>query len=188
MLLGVTGVPGTGAWAVGCYGSPNGGALRTLVLRWDGARWAVAATSSPGVSACLTAVTAVSPSDAWAVGWDASHNLSGPDQALVMHWNGTRWARVPSPSPSAASTMLTAVSALSGTDAWTVGRVLRSGDSRTFTLHWDGARWLRMASPSPGYSVLYGVSDSSASDALAVGSGGSGSLALHWNGSRWVTT
>ena len=47
-------------------------------------------------------------------------------------------------------------------------------------------------SPSRGFSILYGVSDVSARDALAVGTAGTGlktgALALRWNGSQWVSS
>ena len=93
-LLGVTSTSKSGAWAVG---SANGA---TLALRWNGARWARVPTPSPGAGGCLTAVTAVSPSNAWAVGWTAIKSASGPHRTLVLHWNGTRWTRVASPSPA----------------------------------------------------------------------------------------
>jgi hypothetical protein len=166
----------------------NSGAQRTLALRWNGTRWAHAPTPSPGASGCLTAVTAVSPSNAWAVGWTAVNHLSGPRRTLVLHWNGTRWARVASPAPPKASSELNGVSAISARNAWAVGDVVRNQASRTLVLHWNGARWLTAASPSQGFSVLSGVSDVSVRHALAVGAGGSGALALRWNGARWVTS
>ena len=181
-LLGVTSLPQGGAWAVGCSGSSP---QRTLALQWTGIRWAQAPTPSPGFSACLNAVTAVSPSDVWAVGWAARHH-NGPAQTLLLHWDGTRWTRVASPSPRLASTELTGVSATSAADAWAVGGVVRHQVSKTFVLHWDGTCWARVASPSQGASVLNGVSGGSSRDVLAAGSGGAGSLALRWTGSRWV--
>ncbi len=89
------------------------------------------------------------------------------------------------------SSELNGVSAISGSDAWAAGDAAHGNQNpRTFTLHWNGAHWLTVPSPSQGSSVLYGVSDVSVRDALAVGAGGSGTssgtLALRWNGSRWV--
>jgi hypothetical protein len=56
--------------------------------------------------------------------------------------------------------------------------------------HWNGAHWVTVPGPSLGFSILYGVSDVSARDALAVGTAGTGldtaALALRWNGSQWV--
>jgi hypothetical protein len=184
VLLGVASVPGSGAWAVGCYGTPASGAEHTLALRWTGTRWAREPAPSPGASSCLSAVTAVSPSDAWAVGTASSVN--GPGQTLVLHWDGTRWTTLASPSPRTGGSELNAVIAPSATSAWAVGDVVSNQVHRTLILRWDGARWRTVASPSQGSSFLNGVSAVCGRDALAVGSGGTGSLALRWTGSRWV--
>jgi hypothetical protein len=130
-------------------------------------------------------VTAVSPSDAWAVG-TAAGSVNGPGQTLVLHWDGTRWTQVASPSPRLSSSELNAVSASSATGAWAVGDVVSNRVSRTLILRWDGARWRTVASPSQGPSFLNGISAVCGRDALAVGSGGTASLALRWTGSRWV--
>jgi hypothetical protein len=185
MLLGVASVPDSGAWAVGCYGTPASGAEHTLALRWTGTRWARAPAPSPGASCCLSAVTAVSPSDAWAVGTAAS-SVNGLDRTLVLHWDGTRWTKLASPSPRVGGSELNAVSAPSATSAWAVGDVVSNQVYRTLILRWGGARWRTVASPSQGSSLLNGVSAVCGRGALAVGSGGTASLALRWTGSRWV--
>src|SRR5215467_14421256 len=66
------------------------------------------------IGGSLTGVSADSASDAWAVG-------SAGSSALILHWNGTSWARVPSPRPSSKYNALSGVSAVSPTDAWAVG-------------------------------------------------------------------
>jgi hypothetical protein len=184
-LLGVTAAPGS-AWAVG---SADGA---TLALRWNGSRWARVPTPSPGASATLNAVTAVSSSDVWAVGWTALGSASGPHRTLVLHWDGTRWARVASPSPPAASSGLNGISAISAASAWAVGDAVRKQNATALILHWNGARWVTVPGPSQGFSILSGVSEVSARDALAVGTAGTGlnaaALALRWNGSRWVSS
>ena len=192
-LLGVASAPDSGAWAVGCYGNQTSGADHTLVLRWTGAGWTRVPAPSPGAASCLSAVTAVSASDAWAVGRTAG-SAGAASQTLVLHWDGARWTQVTSPSPPGGSSELNAVSALCSsrtplacaTSAWAVGEVVRNQVSQTLILNWNGTRWRTVASPSQGPSVLNGVSDVSGRDALAAGFGGTGSLALHWNGSRWV--
>ena len=135
----------------------------------------------------LTSVSAVSASDAWAVG-----NAPG----LALHWNGTRWVRTAIPHSSSLSA-LNGVSALSASDAWAVG-ALGDVSTTTLALRWNGTAWARVASPSPGRSPLNdslsGVSVLSASDAWAVGASGRGhtpfspqkTLVLHWNGTRWT--
>jgi hypothetical protein len=188
MLLGVGSGPGSAAWAVGCYGaSPASAAEHTLALRWNGARWTRVPTPRAGASSCLNEVAVVCPSDAWAVGW-AAGTVGGPARALVLHWNGARWTRVPSPSPRGSGSELNGVSATSAASAWAVGDVAGNQGSKTFILRWTGARWARVASPNQGSSTLGGVSGTSPRAALAVGGGGTGALALRWNGSRWVVS
>jgi hypothetical protein len=187
-LLGVSAASVSSAWAVGCYDftAASGTARKTLALHWNGTAWAQVPTPTPGVRGCLTSVSAMSPDTAWAVGWSQA-SLSGPEQTLVLHWNGTRWTRVASPSAGTAGSQLDAVSAISATDAWAVGHAAVSSQAdSTLILRWNGCRWARVASPNQGSSALDGVSTISSSDALAVGTSGTGTLALHWNGSRWV--
>jgi len=45
----------------------------------------------PGRPGGLTGAAAVSPTDAWAVG------SYGTFKTLILHWDGTAWAKVPSP-------------------------------------------------------------------------------------------
>jgi hypothetical protein len=192
-LDGVSADSATDAWAVGMNFSLTrkyGACSRTVAVHWNGTGWTQAATPSPGGALPydhLAAVTALSPGDAWAVGYFArcAHLSFG---ALILHWNGTAWTRVPIPAlrhPSA----LTGVSALSSRDIWAVGSV----GGKTLVLHWDGHSWTQVASPSPGAGHtgnLDGVSALSRSDVWAVGTDGgqpsSRSLVLHWNGTSWA--
>lgn len=185
-LLGVSTTSATSAWAVGCYGSSNASlGQQTLALRWNGSAWAQAPTPEPGVSGCLTSVTALSPSNAWAVGWTQA-SLTGPRQTLVLHWNGSRWATVASPAETTGSSELSGVSAISATDAWAAGYVSGAQGDTTLIRHWNGTRWATVASPSQGSSVLTSISAVSSRNALAVGYGANGTLALHWNGTKWI--
>lgn len=186
-LLGVSSTSASSAWAVGCYGSSAADlGQQTLALRWNGSTWAQAPTPTPGVSGCLTSVTAVSPSNAWAVGWTEA-SLTGPQQTLVLHWDGSRWTQVASPAAATAgSSELDGVSAISGTDAWAAGYATGTQGDTTLVLHWNGKSWATVASPSQGASVLTSISAVSPGNALAVGYGANGTLALHWNGKEWV--
>ena len=83
-----------------------------LALHWNGHIWSQ--VPSQGPASGLTGVTALSASDAWAVGTD----MAG---TLVLHWNGHTWSQVPSPSPGSAHGSLAGVSADSPSDAWAVG-------------------------------------------------------------------
>src|SRR5205085_4784015 len=120
----------------------------------------------------LTGVSAVSPSNVWAVGYS---NTRTGDKTLIEHWNGTSWSKVKSPNVTSESS-LAAVSALSSTDAWAVGS---SGVSSVKTLveHWNGTTWSRVPSPNRSNveNELLGVSALSPSNVWAVGYSGSNS-------------
>lgn len=134
----------------------------------------------------LEAVSASSPTDAWAVGYS-----DDGAQALTLHWDGRSWSTV----PNSLSAKLLGVSTLSPSDAWAVGNYSapRSHSVQTLVLHWDGSTWTRVPSPNSGARInqLEGVSAVSANDAWAVGDDGNPghpafrALTLHWNGVRW---
>jgi hypothetical protein len=168
VLSGVAAVSARNAWAVGHYYSPTAAADKTLILHWNGTAWTKVASPSPGTeSNDLNGVTAISASNAWAVGVHWTSN--GTTHSLVLHWNGAAWKKVASPSPGTESNDLYSVTAISPSNAWAVG----SYNDRTFVLHWNGTAWQRVASPnfgtSPGQNVLTSVAASSATNIWAVG-------------------
>ena len=198
-LSAVSAVSATGAWAVG--GATIKRVAKDLVLRWDGSRWSQVPSPSPGGArgSGLSAVSAVSAADAWAVGCYGFNVNTGASTTLALHWDGTRWAQVATPSPGAAhSACLEGVAALSASDAWAVGFFTpnpTSGAQKPLVLHWDGARWAQVPSPSPGDTLvteLTSVDAISATDAWAVGDVFNGTsqtqrtLVFHWNGTRWA--
>src|SRR5690242_8932503 len=67
-----------------------------------GSGWTVTTSASPGATNFLSGVSAASPTDAWAVGYQYDSN----DRQLTIaeHWDGTRWSTVPSPNPGSAKT------------------------------------------------------------------------------------
>jgi hypothetical protein len=134
----------------------------------------------------LLGVTALSSTDAWAVGYGST----GP---LVERWNGRRWTEVDVPNPGARQGGFSAVSADSPTDVWAVGTASKPGyPSRTLTERWDGQAWHVVRSPSVGAdsNILAGVTAISPMDVWAVGwhlvnVDDARALVLHWNGLRW---
>jgi hypothetical protein len=163
----VWGTGGASALAVGC---PAG--------------WSVVPAAGKGD---LIAASAVSASDAWAVGF------GGPTGQLAVseHWNGSTWKRVAVVNPGRRSNTLNGVAAISATNVWAAGGV---GVHLNHTLveHWNGVKWVRFAAPSPGrrFSVLTDVGARSASDVWAVGRFGAQghTLAMHWDGHTWTRT
>ena len=180
-LLGVAARAANDAWAVG---TANG---HTFTAHWNGTAWAVVASADTPpqragatVSDSLTAVTAVSPTNVWAVGF-ATDTVNGsflPYRTVVEHWDGVRWSLVSAPSPFN-HPQLTGVSAVNAGDVWAVG----SGWNDVATgvpvakpvfLHFDGTRWNSIAPPANvggSDNLLAGVSSVAATgDVWAVGS------------------
>src|SRR5689334_6973311 len=83
-LDGVTTASSCVAWAVGSsFGA--GGVSRGVIEHYDGTGWSVAyvsAGSVPGESRALSAVTAISPTNVWAVG-------TAGGQMLILHFDGS---------------------------------------------------------------------------------------------------
>lgn len=153
----------------------------------------------------LLAVTAVSATDAWAVGYHTVYDFLNPAQhTLIKHWDGTVWTVVPSPrSGIRRDRYLDGVSSVSARDVWAVGTKVNSQlgqvlHSKTLTEHWDGTSWVEVASPNPpSRSVdhsqdisLSAVDAVSGSDVWAVGTFDQANtqktLVLHWDGSSWT--
>lgn len=193
-LAAVSAASATDAWAVGC--KPGKFAIQCpgdgtdAALHWDGTSWRSVPVPMPVISTGptegqLNGVADISPTDAWAVGDDAT-----TEDAQIIHWNGTTWKQVAVPSlgsPYFRQYELAGISALSATDVWAVGW---GGNNQGLLFHYDGTSWKRVSSPNPGATFLSAVTATSATSAWAVGSdigscSCSKALILHWNGSSW---
>ena len=195
-LRGVTALSPTDVWAVGGFQNTGTFAFDSLILHWNGTAWTEVEHPNPGpMDTYLWDASAVSAADVWAVG-DFYTRARGNDHTLVLHWNGTRWAKVRSPNPSQRLSSLQAVDALSPSDVWAVGSAGFVADHtesvRTVTLHWDGASWSQVPAPDPSAvdNELFAVSATSSQDAWAVGyqqnvRGIDATLAMHWDGASW---
>jgi hypothetical protein len=165
---------------------------QTLIVHWDGAAWTQVPSPDPGTESTLRAVSAVSPSDIWAVGQYFDGTAL---RTLTVHWDGAAWTQVPSPNVSGTTIdNLVAVRATSATDVWAVGNYTNSSNvSQTLIVHWNGSAWALVPSPDPGGPArdqeLDSVAGVSAKDAWAVGfyynGGFDQSIILHWNGTSW---
>lgn len=178
------------AWAVGSFVGVSA-RERTLTLHWDGRGWSKIA--SPNVTASdneLTAVSAVSANDAWAVGW--GNSSTGPLQGVILHWNGAGWSRMAMPTwtgSMTASVYLYGVSAISATNGWAVGTYAgpsTGGKWRSLILHWNGTAWRKIGGPSPADpTTLTSVDALSARSAWAAGSADGRTFVVRWNGTAW---
>lgn len=150
-------------WMVGFVAPGN----IPIIEHWNGSAWSL--VPSPGTGIQLYGVTAISPTDAWAVGSNAAcTNCSSP---IIEHWDGKAWTIVSPPIVNSAN--LTAVAAASSTNVWAVGysgNINNPQTLRTLTLHWDGTAWSVVPSPSPDTEAqLFGVSALPDGNVWAVG-------------------
>lgn len=141
----------------------------------------------------LAPVSAVSATDAWAVGSYYTSNNPTVLQAMGEHFDGSSWTEFPLPNVGPNENSLLGVSELPSGHAWAVGYDVNAEFAQqTLVEHYDGTTWSVVPSPSPGaeQNILYGVSAVSDSDVWAVGAlqdanGLWHTLTEHWNGSAW---
>lgn len=172
VLQGVAVVSANDIWAVGDHATnSSGNYLLTLTEHWNGTKWSIVTSPSPGNGQnILQGVAVVSANDVWAVGY--YYNLQHYELTLVEHWNGTSWNVVASPNLGTSNNSLQAVAVVSATDIWAVGSYFKPGPTyQTLTEHWNGTKWSIVPSPNFGNSEndLFGVSTVSATDVWSVG-------------------
>ncbi|WP_433330813.1 WD40/YVTN/BNR-like repeat-containing protein [Spirillospora sp. CA-294931] len=139
------------AWAVG-HGP--------VAVHWTAGEWRPA--PMPQVAkGKLLAVSGTAPDDIWAVGAEDR-------SALIVHYDGRSWTRVPCPSTRFP---LTDVAALTPDEAWAVGR--------DRVLRWNGRKWSRVKSPVTAANTVTALSPTDIWVA-----GGQGELA-HYDGRHW---
>jgi hypothetical protein len=181
-LNGLSALTSNDMWAVGEFSTNFDPTVVPRILRYNGSSWTVVPGDGSISQGSLTAVSAWSATDAWAVGSDSVG-------ALLEHWNGSTWAAAPDPGPSITDA-LTAVVEVSPSDVWAVGST-GTDTTRTLVEHYDGMKWsvVHARDPNPYADALSGVVATSASDVWAVGQTGAGArvrpLIEHWNGSSW---
>ena len=149
ILYGVTATSATTALAVGYVYDYTSESYSTLVERWNGASWSVQSTPALGQTAQFEGVTAVSPTEAWAVGdvYDATATEFVP---LVEHWNGSVWKQVKTPALGAGGGYLQGIANLDGTHVYAVGGVTPSTGNQTLVETWNGTKWSIVKSPNAG--------------------------------------
>ncbi len=141
-LNGVVDISPTEAWAVGVT-NINVANPGQVIEQWNGTQWNQYPNPpfNPGDQPSLFGITAISPTDIWAVG----NLLTGGTQlleTLFEHWDGTVWTAQTAPFFG----FLRAVSADAANDIWAVGY---SGNS-TLSEHYDGTKWRPITTPNVG--------------------------------------
>ena len=142
-----------------------------------------------GFTSVLTAVSAVSPDDVWAVGYyfDEATQFPAQGQTLALHWDGVAWSQVATPNlPDLKENHLHAVSASSSTDAWAVGVHYQRDEWFPLSLHWDGSTWTAVKSriKHTDQDMFNAVQDFSPTNAWAMGT--RAALSERWNGAKWL--
>src|SRR5207247_1103969 len=86
-LYAVSGSSSSDVWAVGNQYDTGLSQWKPLAEHWDGTSWSVVTTPDLGPGgAYLRGVVAISPSDAWIVGYK---DVSPP--TVIEHWDGSSW-------------------------------------------------------------------------------------------------
>jgi len=148
-LGGVAAISPTDIFAVGSAGDVFA-PTATMILRWLGATWQpVKSPSNDETVESLSDVSAVSASDAWAVGSYENQISHTNNLTLILRWNGRRWLAVRAPFPRGAVVdSLGSVAAVSAKQAWAVGSIGGGPhDGAALLLRWNGARWAIAALP-----------------------------------------
>jgi hypothetical protein len=150
-----------------------------------GPAWATNFVGDLGDS--LDKVTALSKSDAWAVG-------SRLGATLTEHWNGSQWSEVPSPNVGSGHSFLFDVKAVGATDVWAVGGFEGPlQEWQTLVIHWDGVEWSVVPSPNVNLEQndLRSIDVVGPNDVWAVGIYRDETtrvyrpLTEHWDGTEW---
>jgi hypothetical protein len=189
VLTDVAALSADDAWAVGSSGCAIE-RIRPVAEHWDGVRWSMVPTPSPGSFDVFAAVAAVSSTDVWALG----STQRAKWRTLAEHWDGASWSVVPSPSVTDLDELVSA-SASTSDDVWAVGSGPSGASDIPIALHWDGTSWQAVPVPTPDNlpGFLKSVFARSPSDTWAVGGyqlddGSVRPLALRWDGRHWHAT
>jgi hypothetical protein len=192
-LSAVTCVAASDCWAVGRTEIGQTYA-NTALMRWDGSSWKV--VPSPSVEKetnGLVAITCVSSSSCWAVGYRITLQTVQV-QTLTLHWDGASWQIVPSPNVGTGFNALYGVACASESDCWAVGFENGGNLAQTLIERWDGTSWTIHDSPNVGtqHNVFEAVTCLSGSNCWAVGysgvTGAKSSLVASWDGTAWTAS
>lgn len=148
---------------------------------------APAVTTSFTMTGAVEGVAALSPGNAWAVGYSGIPFTDA--KTLILHWNGRKWAQVTNPRPVYGA--LNAVTAVTPDNIWAVGDTSTpaGANERALVMHWNGRAWNRQAGAPAAVGALAAVAGT-AKSVWAVGgilrnpSAGT-ALVLHRTGGRW---
>ena len=186
-LNAVAALSASDAWAVGLSRSP-GGPARTLILHWDGRRWAITVSPNAGPGGnFLVAVAAASARDVWAVGY---RDARGVYRSLVEHWDGDRWTVARLPRLGGPGNGLNSVDTGASGVVWAVGGSARArGPSEPLVLRLDGRSWSAVPAPASLHGATLNGVVGQGRAAWIVGAtrsgGGDRAFSLQTDGRNW---
>ena len=163
ILYGLCGDAGGNVFAVG-----SGAGEMGIVLHYDGTQWTeMKPTALRGWNSSLNAVWGSSPTDVFAVGYEATFgNISGWGWGAIIHYDGQKWSLVLSGLPYD----LPDVWGSSPTNAFAVGKSWVNEHYRGTILSYDGLGWSQqIIMEADGLNSVWGTSSS---DVFAVGDNG----------------
>jgi hypothetical protein len=118
----VTAISATDAWAVGeDIGATSAPGGSTLIEQWNGAKWSIVPSPTPGADPGLTGVAARGSGDVYAVGNNLPSINGGAVQGLVLRWNGSTWSQDADPTDGTYSPLFAAATVPGAANEWAVG-------------------------------------------------------------------
>lgn len=167
-------------------------AYSTLAERWNGTKWSIEPTPTPGGTyGSLNGVDCPGAKACMAVG---QYQTAGNNVVLSERWNGTKWSVLHPPNPPGASaSAFFGVSCTSARACTAVGNSTNAGVDKTLVERWNGKAWSIKHTPNPTGSTLSHLDAVSCTSRRACEAGGvwrNGSavwatLAERWNGKKW---
>jgi hypothetical protein len=201
-LFQITGSSGTPTLPPPFVPAPNGtdtitaggASQKGKAVSLGGTGWSVVPSPTIGnYDNNLTAVSAASATDAWAVGAYYAPSNTNILVSMAEHFDGKTWTEFPLSNVGPNQNTLVAVSELPSGHAWAAGFYINAEYAQqTLIQHYDGKSWSIIPSPSPGarQNILYGIAAVADNDVWAVGGYQDASsiwhaLAEHYNGTAW---
>ena len=175
--------------------------------QWNAVPSAISTPAGPNQNNELNSVSALSSTDAYAVG-DADLGSAHIPYPLAEHWDGSAFTETSTPATPtgwlAGPIRLLSVTAVATNNVWAVGAWKVNNDpgnvSHTLIEHFDGTNWSAVAettanNPAGTSNALFGVKFFSATDIWAVGDAvnisttpaTSTPLIEHYDGTSWTT-
>jgi hypothetical protein len=169
-------------WFVGDWLTfPPSSAARkeALTMHWNGSSFSIVPApffaNSPIGGHGLTAASAVSSNDVWAVG--GGHDGDYVNFSYIVHWDGSSWSYKPGPTAGWYHRLYD-VAARASNDVYAVGDYQDESGYHGLFLHWNGSTWTRLPDPPVGGSSL----EVRADGRVSIGGGG----VVVWDGSGFT--